>query len=89
MSVFVDTVAGRAGNLWHQSVAAIGFQVRSRLGIEPPGHPAGYPVPRGPAMDSAVMIELLEAARTVGKLEWSRRYAEIVGGDSFGSSRTQ
>jgi hypothetical protein len=70
MSVFVDTVAGRAGTLWQHGIAAIGFHLRREV--------AARPVPRGPAIDSEVMKLLEEAARSVGKLDWSRRYYEIM-----------
>ena len=72
MSVFVATVAGRAGSLWQHGIAAIGFQVRREA--------CTRPVPRGPAIDPKIMKQLEEAARTVGKLDWSRRYHEIMQG---------
>jgi hypothetical protein len=79
--VFVDTFAGRAGSFLQHGVAAIGFHLRHRLGVVRTDQRASRvapPVPRGPAMDPELLRRLAEVARTVGMLEWSRRYAEII-----------
>jgi hypothetical protein len=77
MSVFVENLAGRAGMLLQHGVAVLGFHLRHPFAIE---RPQAAPAPRSPGMDPEIMRQLLEAARTVGKLDWSRRYTEIVGG---------
>lgn len=82
MSVLVDTLAGRAGTVLRQGAAAIGFRIPGSRSpracdVHPTGS-VGRPVPRGPAIDPSIMAQLEEAARTAGKLGWSRRYAEIV-----------
>ncbi len=49
-----------------------------RAGAGRPG-PADITTPLGPALDRELFRQLTEVARTAGIVEWSRRYADIVG----------